>query len=221
MFKKIVFAAAAAGLLAGLIVSAIQSVGAIPLILKAETYENAGPQRQKGAAAPQVQEAASIDVSRTGLTALSNVITAIGFAFVLIAGFAVKGGIDWRNGILWGLGGFAAFSLAPSLGLLPELPGTFAAPLPDRQIWWVATVAMTVGGLALGAFAPGWGWKMLGAVLIAAPHLIPAPHPARLGGLAPEALMNQFVAVSLITSALFWSVLGGLSGYFFHRFENA
>ena len=34
-------------------------------------------------------------------------------------------------------------------------------------------------------------------------------------------LMNQFVAVSLITSALFWSILGGLSGYFFHRFENA
>ena len=53
MFRRIVFAAAAAGLLAGLIVSAIQSVGAIPLILKAETYENAGPQSQKGAAPPQ------------------------------------------------------------------------------------------------------------------------------------------------------------------------
>ncbi len=218
MFRRIVFAAAIAGLLAGVFISAVQAVRVIPLILEAETYETTAP------AVPTTDESAggaSVDLSRTALTAVSNILAAIAFALLLIAGFVLRGGVDWRKGILWGLGGFAVFSLAPSLGLPPELPGTFAAMLKDRQGWWLLTVALTAGGLALVAFAPGWGWKALGAALIALPHLIGAPQPAQHGGLASEAMMQQFVIATLVTSGLFWALLGGLSSYLFERFEKA
>src|SRR3546814_13405119 len=39
----------------------------------------------------------------------------------------------WRQGLLCGLVGFAVFTLAPGLGLRPEIPGTEAAPLADRD----------------------------------------------------------------------------------------
>ena len=224
MFQRIVFAAAISGLIAGLVVSAVHAVRAVPLIYEAETYE-------KKETAPALalsnqgnsqsaQEDAAGDFSRVALTVVSNVISAIGLALLLIAGFAVHGGVDWKKGILWGIGGFIAFSLAPSIGLPPELPGTFAAPLSARQIWWVATVVGTSIGLVLLAFKPGVSWKVLGVAAIALPHIIGAPHPERLGGLAPAELMRAFVVASLVSSAIFWVVLGACSGYFFGRFEK-
>ncbi len=148
-------------------------------------------------------------------------ITAFGFALLLIAGFAVRGGIDWKAGILWGIAGFIAFSLAPSIGLPPEPPGAFAAPVPSRQIWWVATTAGTSFGLILLAFKRGAPWKAVGVAVIALPHIIGAPHPEKLGGLAPEELMHVFVAAALASSAIFWVVLGACSGYFFKRFGRS
>src|ERR1700745_2045609 len=59
------------------------------------------------------------------------------------------GTVTWRTGLFWGLAGFATFTLAPGLGLPPELPGTEAAPLLQRQLWWVTTAAATGGGMAL------------------------------------------------------------------------
>ena len=44
---------------------------------------------------------------------------------------------------MWGLAGFAVFTIAPGLGLPPELPGVPAAPLLSRQIWWVTAVLAT------------------------------------------------------------------------------
>ncbi len=258
MFRRIIFAAAISGVLAGLLLSAVQSMRSVPLILLAETYETAAHTLGSGAvphthmesgvththsggaamhthnsaAATHSHETAathmhgpaggaSADLSRTALAAVSNIVAAIAFALLLIAGFVLRGGADWRKGVLWGLGGFAAFSLAPSLGLPPELPGAFAAPVPDRQLWWALTVALTAAGLAVAAFAPGRGWKVLGAALIALPHLIGAPQPIQHGGLAPEALAREFAVAALLASGLFWIALGGLSGYFFNRFEDA
>lgn len=224
MFRRIIFAAALSGLIGGLILSAVQAVRVVPLIKQAETYENApAAHPHSGTAAPHAHEPAAADapgLSRTAFTAVSNVVTAIGFALILIAGISLRGGADWRQGILWGLGGYAAFNFAPSIGLPPELPGTFAAAVPDRQIWWLLTAALTAGGLALAAFAQSWAWKTLGVVLIALPHLIGAPQPEKHGGLAPEAMMREFAFAALAASGVFWVALGGLSGYFFTRFEK-
>jgi cobalt transporter subunit CbtA len=122
--------------------------------------------------------------------------------------------------LVWGAAGFAAFNLAPTLGLPPELPADFAAPLAARQMWWVMTVTATAGGLALIAFTQAWWLRIIGLCLIAAPHLIGAPHPDQADGLAPDELRWRFQIAALATMALFWAALGGLSGYLYRRFEN-
>ena len=65
---------------------------------------------------------------RTAFTFVANVITAIGFALLLIAVSELAGGIvDWRHGVFWGFAAFTVFTLAPGLGLPPELPAMPAA----------------------------------------------------------------------------------------------
>ena len=154
------------------------------------------------------------------LTLVSNVVSAIGFALLLVGCFALYGEVDWRCGILWGVGGFIVFSLAPAVGLPPELPGASTAPLPHRQLWWILTVAGTASGLALLAFKPGAVFKALGALLIILPQAIGAPHPEDGGGLVPEALLKRFILTALAASAAFWVVLGLCAGYFFNRLKG-
>ena len=220
MFRRIVFTAALAGLIGGLFLSGMQSLRVIPLIHEAETYETASAKNPPPANHPP-ELSGGFDLKRSALTALANIIAAIGFALFLTAAISLRGGADLRRGLLWGLGGFAAFSAAPALGLPPELPGTIAAGIADRQAWWLGTAAATAGGLALIAFAPGAQWKALGALLLVFPHLIGAPQPAHHSALAPEALQRQFVVAALAVSGIFWVVLGGLCGYLFQRFERA
>jgi cobalt transporter subunit CbtA len=226
MLRRIVFSASIAGALAGLFLFAIQAVFVNPLIIEAETYENE-PQPVATAPVTATDHAADHthdegdEENRALWTVLTNIITGIGFGLMLIAGFALRGDIDLRRGILWGVAGFIAFNLAPALGLPPELPADYAAPLAERQMWWVMTVVATAGGLALIAFTRSWLTRIIGLVVIAVPHIVGAPHPDQAGGLAPDDLRWQFQIAALVTMALFWAALGGLSGYFYQRFEDA
>lgn len=108
------------------------------------------------------------------------------------------------TGALWGLAGFAVFCLAPTLGLPPELPGTAAAELGQRQSWWVGTAAATALGLAMLVFARHWLLKVAGAALLVVPHVIGAPQPEVHQSLAPETLEAQFKIASWVTNAVFW-----------------
>jgi cobalt transporter subunit CbtA len=117
---------------------------------------------------------------------------------------------------MFGLAAFAATQLMPAMGLSPELPGAAAADLSARQTWWMATVAGTLAGLALIA----WGnpaVKVAGAVLIAAPHIWGAPHPAEFEGVVPPELSALFAARVLVVGALGWAALGVLAGHFWSR----
>jgi cobalt transporter subunit CbtA len=223
VFRSIVFTAAVSGLLAGLLLTFAQHLGTVPLILQAEVYERSGGQaaaldhgsHDHAAWAPQD------GLERTAFTALANVITGTGFALLLVAGFALRGGsIGWRQGLLWGLAGFAVFMLAPSLGLPPELPGTPAAELGPRQAWWLLTAAATAAGLALLAFRPAPLWAVAAIVLLVAPHLIGAPQPADAGTVGPGTLAHRFVVAATVTNFLFWVALGVLSAVFFERFRR-
>ena len=220
MLRRVLLTALMAGVLAGLFASVVQSLRVTPLILEAERYEEpaaaAEPTGDRDAA-----WAPGDGVERIAYTVLADVLTGVGFALLLAAGFALYGGrVDLRAGILWGLGGFAAFTFAPAFGLPPDPPGMAAADLVARQGWWLATAAATAGGLALIAFAGGAVVKALGAAAIAVPHLIGAPHSGALEATAlPAAVAAGFVAASLVTSALFWIVLGGLSGWLYGRFD--
>src|SRR5262249_26584587 len=57
-------------------------------------------------------------LERAGTNAMADLLTGIGFALLLIAGYALSGrAIDWRQGFYWGLCGFVVFIVAPSVGL--------------------------------------------------------------------------------------------------------
>jgi cobalt transporter subunit CbtA len=126
-----------------------------------------------------------------------------------------------RTALLWGIAAFAATSLAPALGLSPELPGSAGAPLLSRQIWWVATALCTGGGIFLLARIEYTTAKIVGVVLILAPHIIGAPHTPKFKSTAPAELAAQFAATSLVVSAVLWALLGLAVGYAWQRVSRS
>ena len=87
-----------------------------------------------------------------------------------------------------------------------------------RQTWWLGTVAATAIGLYAAARLHNTIGYGIAVVLIALPHIIGAPQPAQPGGVAPESLEHQFIAVAIGSALLFWLVLGALTGAFFKRY---
>ncbi|MGI2033095.1 CbtA family protein [Rhizobium panacihumi] len=115
MFRAIVFSAVPVGIITGIAITLMQMVGTEPLILKAETYENAGPAVPESAApdahthasgTPAHDHAATAaegdghdaaghdhgegwapadGFERTAYTLGANVLTAIGYSLVLTA----------------------------------------------------------------------------------------------------------------------------------------
>jgi cobalt transporter subunit CbtA len=118
-----------------------------------------------------------------------------------------------KQGLLWGCAGFAAFSLAPALGLPPELPGAPAADLLARQTWWIGTVLATALGLSCIAFSRQPWVRALGVVALVMPHLIGAPGGMDSGESPVAHFERAFVAASLGTMLVFWVIMGALSGY--------
>lgn len=231
MLHRLFFTALLAGLVAGIVLASVQALRAIPLIHEAEVYETAAAHPSRRPSGPPQDEVigkqaaptethkgpAEAGVERYAFTLLADLLAAIGFALLLVAGYAFFGVTAWPKGLLWGLGGFLAFALAPSLGLPPELPGTEAAALPLRQLWWIMTASGTAAGLLLIAFARHWLWKALGAALLALPHLIGAPQPEHAAMVAPAALAESFVTASLAANLVFWLVLGPLAAWLFEK----
>jgi len=104
LFRNIVLAAVVAGLLSGLLMTVMQSFSTVPLILQAETFENAGGEEAGhshshdaapaiGAAQPAAADhhhdeeawAPADGFERFIYTASADVLAAIGFALVAIA----------------------------------------------------------------------------------------------------------------------------------------
>ena len=165
MIRQVLFSALLAGLLAGLPNSALQAVTTVPLILHAETFESAeapaahdhGTAATAGHSHSHGDEhaawAPADGIERSFFTTMANIVGATGFALLLTAGFVLRGdAVDGRRGVLWGLGGFATMTLSPSLGLPPEVPGSVAAELAARQVWWLSAVVTGAVGLWLLAF---------------------------------------------------------------------
>ena len=158
-------------------------------------------------------------LERILFTGLSNLVAAVGFALILVGCFVIHGKpVNPTRGFMWGMAGFAVFALAPGLGLPPEVPGSKAADLMARQIWWVSAAAAAAVGLWLMIFTRQTVLKAAGVVIIAVPHLIGAPQPESLGGSAPPELAAHFAAASIVVNAIFWASLGWLAGAFYERF---
>jgi cobalt transporter subunit CbtA len=233
MLRRIFLTALIAGTAAGLFAAGLQHLKLIPLIAAVEVYEAAGAQADHphavgGAHADHQHDAVAEwepapGIERAFYTLIADLLAGIGFALLLTGAVALARSrgyaIDARHGLLWGAAGFAAFALAPAIGLPPELPGMSAAELAARQQWWLLTAAATAGGLALLIFAKPPALRVFGAVLIVLPHLIGAPAAPHGGAGVPAELAAEFATASLATAAAFWLLLGSVSGWLYRRFE--
>ncbi|MEZ5648349.1 MAG: CbtA family protein [Alphaproteobacteria bacterium] len=159
-----------------------------------------------------------LGVERVLFLVITNLLTGIGFSLILAAAYTFLAprldlSLDIRTGALWGLVGFAAFSLAPALGLPPELPGMAAADLSLRQAWWVFTALSTATGLGILAFGRTPLWGLVGAGLLIFPHMIGAPAPLSGEIAVPAELLVDFITLSLSIMGVFWLVLGLCLGF--------
>ena len=228
LFRKIIFYALLVGTLSGLLLTVVQFWQVIPIIQSAEsfegktvavvTHEHTVHEHSSGTWKP------ADGIERTVFTLLSNVLSGIGFALVLMVAIVFsrktnsKIKLDWRYGLLWGAAGYAVFFLAPSFGVPPGIPGVIAAPLEARQLWWLIAVVCTAGGLAGVAFGKSH-WRWAAASLLVVPFLVGAPpsptyvptnqSPAVTAGLAE--LGQQFISATAIANAAFWLALGLVS----------
>jgi cobalt transporter subunit CbtA len=237
MLHRILWAALVAGLVAGLATAVLQHFTTTPMILQAELYENgeAPGMAQSGLASSGARLilahagedhaeggvwAPADGLERTLYTSVVTVGTAFGFALILISAMVLADArISARSGLMWGMAGFAAAGLAPALGLSPELPGSAAAVLEDRQIWWIATAVATAAGLWL-ALRVSKPWAIAGGiVLMILPQVIGAPHPQGFISEVPAELSGHFAAASLVVLAVIWSLSGTVAGYVWQRGE--
>jgi cobalt transporter subunit CbtA len=199
--RRLLLPALLAGLAAGLVASILQQLFLVPLIVRSETFETAA----------QAWVVVGLDIERAAYSLLFTCVGACAFALLLAACWALQGGVNERRAVWWGLAGFAVFSLAPALGLPPELPGSHAADLAARQAWWVGTAVATAAGLWCVVFPRSRGAKLLGLVLLALPHLVGAPQPPQVDDAVPADMARAFALGSLAVSAVMWLILGALT----------
>lgn len=236
--KHMLSSALFAGFAAGLLCALLQYIFVQPDILLAERYEAGDLTHFAGVVASDghAHDHGSVDTAeaahehgdaapmpalqRQGLTVLFAVLTYSGYGLVLLAAiqmaeqFGVKIGL--AQGVLWGLAGFLCFQMMPAMGLAPELPGTPGPDLTARQIWWAATAIATAVGLWFIAYGGAIWQRILGAGVLAAPHVWGAPTAPGFAGVAPPELASAFAAHSLGVGMITWMVLGGLLITFWH-----
>lgn len=224
MIGRVLLAALLAGIAAGLIMASIQHVRLTPLILAAEQFETAGHAHSEGEAT--TEHAHDVEGwmpedgwQRTLSTTATVMMTGAGYAIIL-AGVSLLAGatINRRNGVVWGLCGFLAASLAPAAGLPPELPGMPAADVTARQLWWLFTTAATGAGLYLIALRRET-WAIFAAVaLIALPHIFGAPTAATHETAVPAGLAAAFASNAIAANAVFWAFIGLFLGLAMEKF---
>jgi len=215
MFSKLITSALFAGFTAGLIGAALQLIFVQPLLLHSELYEGGQLIHPSASAHPDL---GGFDLTRDALSVLFTTLIYTAYGFLLVAGMALAGerGINVapRTGILWGIAGFVAAQLAPAFSLPPELPGSAAADVTARQIWWFATAGTAAIALALlgyGRSTIAWGIAIL---LLLAPHLIGAPHPDAFTGPVPPELAAAFASRALGVGLATWAILGLCCAWF-------
>ena len=205
-FQQLLRASLLAGAIAGAVLFCFQYAVVVPRILAAEAYET--QEHHDHSHAEEWKPADGLE--RNYYTAASTVLTGIGYAALLLSIASLTGlPLTVRNGLLWGLAGFACFSVAPSLGNPPEPPGVPAADLAARQLWWLLTVTATATGLFLATKKR----LLIAVILIALPHLLGAPQTSEISHV-PAALIHRFTFAALAGNALFWLLLGPLAGKF-------
>lgn len=218
MFRNLFLAALVAALCAGLVTSAFQAWRVTPLIFAAEAYEGgeAEAHDHEAEAAPAAEAhahdadewAPQDGFERTAYTLVSNLLMAAGYALIIGAvSVAFNLPITFANALYWAFGGFAAFSLAPALGLPPGMPGMPVADTFARQVWWFGAAISTGAAFILVAKIRAPWALAVAIVLVLLPQFIAAPAAPADPSDVPPRLTAEFVSVVLFNAALFWVAL--------------
>ena len=214
LLRRLLLAALIAGAASGALLGIAQVGFVTPLILEAEVHEHAASAGKEPVAHEWEPKQG---LERNAYTVLFATLAGIGFALLLNAGMLLRGRTGIREGLLWACAGYAVFSLAPALGLPPELPGMPATDLLARQAWWLGTVLATACGLACIALARRPWLRALGVAVLFVPHFIGAP-TALVSDASPlEQLERTFVITTLLIMLGFWLVLGTLSSFLHNK----
>ena len=228
-FRTIVLSALLSGVVAGAIQTGLQNLVVYPLIFTAETYEGLAKHNDSHHHSDRSKTASDMNhhenqtwghfdgASRLSFSFFTNILLGVALALILAAIFALRPSTDWRHGILWGLGGFAAVNLAPAFGLPPALPGMAEGDLQSRQIWWLTTAILTASGIALLFLSKTAIWRLGGPLLLVLPHIYGAPRVQSLNSKVPAILAAEFVTASLISNLVFWIFLGILTAVIMER----
>ena len=226
MFRSLVFAAALAGLLTGVLVTIAQQVGTVPLILAAEVFEQAD---EPAAAAeplatvtrpgrPRARGLGAEDgFQRNAFTLLANIVTGTAFALLLDCGLRpARAGDRVAPGLVLGPGRLR--------GLHAGTSHRIAARTARHAGRTVAATTGVVDRHRAGHSrrpAPCWcsarAAGRFAVALMIAPHLIGAPQPEPATTLVPEDLHHRFVVAVTVTS-FSWIALG-VSSAWFERFR--
>lgn len=218
MFVRILICALLSGAGAGLIAGVLQWFFVQPVLLHAELYETGAVVHFNTTGSSAIAPDRHFELMRDGLSLIFTMIIYFSYAMVLIPLMIILTSAkpSQLQGVLWGVLGYAALQLAPAFGLAPEVPGVAAADVTDRQIWWAATVAISALSVALMVYGKHYGLKALAVLLLLAPHIFGAPHPATFVGSAPPELAALFVARVLGVGFLSWIILGVMAVYFWN-----
>ncbi len=227
MIRHILMAGIMAGLCAGAVGFVVQTLGVVPLIHEAETFEAAADARARldqkpaGSVVLAVSDHSS-PLLRAGLTLAASLTAGAGFGLLLVGAIAFSGrDPNMMEGVVWGFAGFAAFSLAPALVVPPHLPGMAESALGVRQLWWLGAAGVTAAGLGLAAFAQYWPVRVAGLALLGLLFMVGGPDAGTGAGAGlPAALVADFVAATMGASAVFWAVLGVFATIFLTRFSD-
>lgn len=231
MFRSLIFGACVVGVVTGLLLTAVQSLGVTPTILSAEQFEtHEAPEEGAHASSDHHHDAWAPDegTERWLYTALSNVLAAIGFSAILLVvmnQLYVRGRLRLTpaHGLFIGLCSYLAVFVAPAIGLPPEIPGTASAALMSRQLWWVIAVLSVAIGLGVLCLARRWK-KALALPLFILPYALVPLHTGPLFENPDEtvvasliALHRDFIWASAMTNLFFWLSVGLLCALVLQR----
>jgi len=232
MLARILSVGLLAGLVAGLLVAVLQLVTTTPLIVAAEVFETRAADHP-AATAQKVHDHGPHDhgghehgghdegwkpadgLPRLFYTSLATIVTAVGVALLMLAVMVVTG--EEIDALAWAIAGFVSFGLAPAAGLAPELPGSAAADLVARQVWWVGAGCATAIAIWMFFKAEKVVLRVLALAVLLAPHVIGAPRPHELESRVPAELAAQFTALSLVVQASLWVLVGIAIGLLWPR----
>ncbi len=228
MLGKIILSTLVAGLLAGFVMAGIQHARLTPLILAAEVFESPESEAIAEANKPCVETMPGMKMcandghehthedwqpadgwQRTLSTTTASLLMGGGFAVLMVGiSMLLNIPITKQNGLIWGICGFLAVTLAPAVGLPPELPGMPAADLHTRQIWWAATILASGVAIYFWLFAKDHWWRIAAVIIAVAPQFFVPINEGETESKVPATLAAEFVSSSLAANLILWLAIG-------------